>query len=291
MNKEYYYSIDKGIRLYNLLLRAYSKREMTERNYEEMLQLLTSQLKKDGDKVQFERAYSILNKFYERNQEAFNNGTYQKFDELYKESILGDNKRQYDMSSLIDDGLIASQNGRKMYQYKKLNQNPQLFEYVDSLGRKIQIGKTGTLAFYQANQIEDYIENYRVSIEQDGEINIYDIFSNINIYKMSTDKKYQMAVLDELLSRNNITLSNSYGYIGEIEQNNEHNENAEVREKKSKYGYTYILDDDYQLSYDAITSSAVAIYAREKYKQNNQEKNNKVINLESYHAKSDDEAR
>lgn len=265
------YNIDKEIRLYNLLLRTYSKHQMTERNYEELLQILKNQLRKDADKLQFERLYAILNKFYEKNQEAFNNGTYQKFDKLYKESILGDNKRKYDMSSLIDEDLVLSQNGKRLYRYNKLDKYPEPMQYVDSLGRKIQIQRLGILNFVEPNGVEDYVENYNVLIKQDGQVCSYDVFSNINIYDMSTNKEYQMAVLDELLSKNNITLSNSNGYIGKIEQNNSPDKDKAEKEKKTKYDYTYTINDDYQLAYDATAASAVAIYARENDKRKTDE--------------------
>lgn len=74
-----------------------------------------------------------------------------------------------------------------------------------------------------------------------------------------TRKEYKQAIVDELLSRENIKLSNSKGYIGEIVRNDSENGVKPGEERKEPGIYQYGVSEKFCLQYsreDAIAVSA-----------------------------------
>ena len=99
---------------------------------------------------------------------------------------------------------------------------------------------------------------YKVQKEQEnGEFSEDYVYSNILIANMD-EPEYREAVLDELLSDNNIGLSNSGGYVGEIALEPREGKDDKLYTEKQKDGrYTYRVSENYVLAYEeeAVTAA------------------------------------
>lgn len=81
--------------------------------------------------------------------------------------------------------------------------------------------------------------------------------------------EYRAAVLEELLSRNNIELSNVGGYIGEIEKAPiDEKEFGKGKEKVMAGNYCYRITPDYMLIYRSAELDAVVRHHRKEIEIN-----------------------
>lgn len=176
-------------------------------------------------------------------------------------TILENSKRAYDMSGMFNQGLIQSISDTKglgklnnvMYLTKQETEH----DVFDSRGMKITIQKVGTLHYKTTFGITKDISQYRITREINGKQYQVKVFTNIAIFKLDNEK-YKAAVLNELLSEENIQLSNADGYIGTIEDSDISLEKGE--EEKEMFRYAYKIDDTYSIVYDAEDLSAVGLY-------------------------------
>ena len=95
--------------------------------------------------------------------------------------------------------------------------------------------------------------------------------------------EYKYAVLSELLSYNNIELSNSEGYIGEIRNVPNDSEKFEVEsERENSRNYEYRVNDKYMLVYDSTDLDAVMRYrSREMQQGRNSKDEQRAISSDS----------
>lgn len=193
-----------------------------------------------------------------------------------EEEVLGILKRKYDMSDKYSDGLITDRKypdgtTRKMVGLKPLKDDDErTIPYVDDEW-KIIIQQIGTLLYSDGvTGIED-VDQYKITIPiRNGKQKEYDVFAKINFDLLAYDENYRQAVFGELLSRNNIELSNAGGYIGEIVPSTRM-EPGEEREDESGF-YTYQISRTHALSVDSMAVTAAKIWeARQKGKQQEQQ--------------------
>lgn len=185
-------------------------------------------------------------------------------------AIGGNNKRTYDMSEMFNQGLIQSISDTKglgkLNNVMYISKQETEYEVFDKTGSRITIQKVGTLHYKTTFGITKDISQYRITKKTNNGQYQVKVFSSIVILKLDNEK-YKAAVLNELLSEENIQLSNAAGYIGTIEDSDVSLEKGE--EEKEVFRYAYKIDDTYSIVYDAEDLSAVGIYkqkAREDMK-------------------------
>lgn len=204
-----------------------------------------------------------------------------EFMQLYRSSILGDEQRKYDMSDLFRrDYVVDADNEQSGEMGKRILYMPKTgaeHRYVDDDGKRISIEEIGRLYMGEWNGIRRDIPRYRVQREFDNNQYLTDyVYSNIRISDMD-DEDYRRAVLQELLGDNNITLSNTGGYVGEIADMPEEMKNEAVGTQLELDGeYFYKVNDKYALRYDGVDLSAVMLHKQYKDLQ----KNDKVVSIE-----------
>lgn len=235
--------------------------------YKEAMNFLQIDIKKSPDKTELhDKIKSVLIAIYNlmKKQEVateITDGTITKsqFIKKYQEEILGDHKRKYQMNDLYDSQLISpiiEGSNIKDETYIKI-QKPVTHEYKDSEGRKINITPVGKLQYKETMGYSSSLTNYIIDKETEtGNINRYSVLSSINFPKMS-EESYKDAVLNELLGKYNLELSNCSGYIGRIEQAPK---DLPDGEKANRYHYVYKVNDETMLVYDATEVSAVLDY-------------------------------
>lgn len=191
----------------------------------------------------------------------------QDFFRLYSEKIFGDNKREYNMRDLYSNNFIAKDkfnNLKSKVVFKKIK-NDLICEneFKNSNGKSTRIFPLGDLIYEEFNGIVSNITKYRIQREiNPGYFKEDIVYSSIIIPLMEIDEEYKKAVLEELLSENNIRLSNCNGYIGEIDKIPEKEQSNNVNgEKKTFNGYTYKVNAKYELFYDSAAVSAVVSYS------------------------------
>lgn len=186
---------------------------------------------------------------------------------IITEKVLGDRKRKYNMSDKFSEDRISTKINKKSgLPEKAVNFNPLNKEISISLsnelGHEFSISKTGTLSYHDGI-IEESIDKYNITKKiSDTHIENYEVFSHIDFLKLEKDKKYKQAVLNELLNINNIELSNTCGYIGEIEDTRHQPKKLEVGEQYFNPNgfYTYQISPYFALTYDYMPLTAVMLY-------------------------------
>lgn len=194
--------------------------------------------------------------------------TWKQFMSLYGEKILGDSKRQYDMSGRFNNEL--NETGASVYAEVK---DGKLYKYVDQKNNEIDIQEVGILTYKEWNGIIAQINKYRVlqKISKDEKIE-REVFTNINMLQMD-DPKYRSAVLSELLSYNNIEFSNAGGYIGEIRNVPDGSNDFEIEsERENSRNYEFRVNEKYMLTYDSADLDAVMRYRSRKMQRDRSSK-------------------
>ena len=176
----------------------------------------------------------------------------------YREEIFGEPKRKYDMKDLYRDSLISTYSNDSRKEFIRPHSKPIELEYKDRLGRTVKLSNVAELQYSEWNGTKTNLSMYKVQREQEnGELSEDYIYSNILIANMD-EPEYRNAVLDELLSDNNISLSNSGGYVGEIMLAPRKGKEDMLYTEKQKDGrYTYRVSENYVLTYEeeAVTAA------------------------------------
>lgn len=188
--------------------------------------------------------------------------------------ILGDKKRKYGMSHKYLDGSVATKEGQYGIVKKDIESSKidgKTYEFADGAEGTIRIQQIGQIAYTSAFGVQNNkVIQYRIILPLANDTGKeYQVFSNIDLEKMGKDTEYCSAVLDELLSQNNIELSNSGGYIGTICDTRNDSKPLQVGEEREdgKYGdYEYQVSENYKIVYDSQDLSAVMDYETEKNK-------------------------
>lgn len=188
----------------------------------------------------------------------------------FLEKLLGDEKRKYNMSRLFSKDLIdpSSMSYNSIAPQKRAS-----IELPDGHGGTISITHTGTLS-YVPLIVRESIDEY--SIEKtlsDSSVQQYTVYSHIDLNRLKEDSftEYRQIVVDELLSQNNIELSNAGGYVGKVIDTPEPLKGLEPdKEKKEKFSngfYRYQYNKHMALEFDSQELSAVKIFSRIKAQQ------------------------
>lgn len=190
--------------------------------------------------------------------------------------ILGDKKRKYDMSDKYLKGSVATKRGqygaeKKDIEFSKIDGN--VYEFNNGAEGVINIQEIGQLVYTNAFGVRDNrVKQYKITFYgKDNRSKEYNVFSEIDLEKMEKDSEYREAVLGELLSRNNIELSNSGSYIGSISNTNNDVNPLKIGEEREigKYAdYEYQISENYKIVYDSQDLSAVIDYKKERDKEN-----------------------
>lgn len=168
-------------------------------------------------------------------------------------------KRKYDMSDLYRSGLIAPSLSDTDERQVILNgRKGETYAYYDKLSRPIYITDVGKVVYREWNGIAAEIYVYLIQKQkEDGNLSQDLVCSNISI-PMMEDPEYREAVLEELLSDDNIKKSNAGAYIGQIDRRKKANSMDKLHaERQNANEYSYRINDKYVLVYDATELSAV----------------------------------
>lgn len=187
------------------------------------------------------------------------------------EIIFGDLKRTYDMSKLNSNSMIQTIKNpdgstRKAIQYRTFSGSPK--EITDFLGNTISIRPIGLLTYSCHPFIGGDMYAYRISKHKNGEItmNPQTLFSDINI-SLLNNPDYRKAVANTLLADNNIKLSHSYGFIGNLDIY-AGSKLSDGEEKFFSGFYEYkIPGSKYTLVYEDVKIEAAKAYRDEQEKK------------------------
>lgn len=220
-----------------------------------------------------EKVYTMFNDSKFRQIIIDNNITYQQFTMEYGETLIGDNKRKYNMSDKFEPSMIASED--KMRENKKVKyiaKEGLENRYVDLEGKEVIIQKIGTLYFECWNSVRSFIDKYKISRQvSSGLYQEDEVFSNIKIANMQ-NPQYREVVLGELLSENNINLSKVGGYIGEIAEISTSDSEFKVgTETTIGTDYFYRINPKYALTYKSEDLAAVMFQKQTEKKQQSKE--------------------
>ena len=186
---------------------------------------------------------------------------------IISEKVLGDRKRTYNMSDKFSEDRISTKINKKSGLPEKAVDFIPLSKKLsitlsDEFGHEISISKTGALSYHDGI-IEESIDKYKITKKfSNTHIENYEVFSHIDFLKLEKDSNYKQVVLNDLLNINNIELSNTCGYIGEIEDTRHQPKKLEVGEQYFNPNgfYTYQISRNFALTYDYIPLTAVMLY-------------------------------
>lgn len=182
--------------------------------------------------------------------------------DTFSEKILGDAKRKYDMSDKYSKGMIES----KSFRFIPSNVYDELYLRDNDSNTKIMICRLGKLTYGTVSVGNESIDKYAISIlEEDTVTQKYEVFSYINFDELLKNGSYRQAVLSELLSINNIELSNACGYIGEIDApNTSYKQQIGIGEEiDTGYGtYRYRVSEKHHLVFGSEPATAVMMWVK-----------------------------
>ena len=254
-----------------------------------LMKLLEAQRKKEPGRTElYKEMESVMSSFFEllKKPEVVEDIKLKKITKndficKYTEQLTGKKKRKYRMKDLYNattKDLVKKASTRMIESDTKVSSTDIEHVYYDSQKRIIKIISLGELIFQEWNNINNSIHVYKI-IKKVGDSKFVEkiIYSDIVIANME-NPKYRNAVIEELLSDNNLMLSECEGYIGDIiKLKSLDNKDIVGSERQNSNGYIYRIDDEYVLMYDATRVAAAMDY----YLESNKRKN-KVIRLDDY---------
>lgn len=170
------------------------------------------------------------------------------------EKVLGDQKRKYDMSSRYVEHQITPNSTRY------IPVNGANVSVNDMFGQNVDIQKIGVLRYKSWGIDSESVDKYRIrKTISDSSVQEFEVFSFIDLNLLEENDEYRNVVLSELLSQNNVELSNTKGYVGEIVSTKNHSIKLKVGEQRQndEKFYRYQASENYALVYDPIDLSAV----------------------------------
>lgn len=204
----------------------------------------------------------------------------------FSEELFGISKRIYDMSQLPAKDMLSTintpQGQLKIVDYisfedfqekrkkdnakngkpeqENLPEKPAEKTLHDKYGNPIHIQFMGWLA-YKTRSSNEYIFKHRITKTIDGSEEIYEKFSNIDIFALNHNKELCDIVVSELLSDENLNRSNADDYIGEIYKQ----KSLEPGNQKFDSGfYTYQINPSYALVYNGERIEAIRAYKQQE---------------------------
>lgn len=266
MKRETFYTDNNHINIYNEAVKLIQNkaRENPENaeNYAKLLEIA-------------DRFYDLVTDTTIREEIIEKDIKIPEFMHLYKERILGDKKRKYDMSDMFRQDYISATvdriTGQKNRNVVYIPQRSPQHTYQNKAGQTVIIEEIGSLHMEEWNGVASSISKYRIQ-RQIGEEQyaVDEIYSNIRIIDMD-NPQYREAVFNELLGENNVTLSNTSGYVGEIVEVPVELSKERIGTEKTVGGDTYFykINDKYALKYEGKDISAVMIYEKGREMSNN----------------------
>lgn len=257
--------------------------------YNEVIKFIKNKIETNSDRIEeYNKMLEVADRFYElvtnkeiREEIIKKDIRTTEFMRLYRERILGDYKRKYDMSDMINEDCIATRLDGVTAKKKKLVEfvegNFSEHAYLNPKGHTIIIKELGKLYIEEWNGVISDISKYRIETQiGEDEYLVDEVYSNIRIIDMD-NLEYRETVFNELLGDNNIMLSNTGGYIGEIINLPIELKNERVGTEKTVGGDTYFykINENYALKYDGKDISAVMIFEQGKQIQSGSNLNSK----------------
>lgn len=197
----------------------------------------------------------------------------------FLEDIMNIPKRKYDMRDLYNPELISSYREDPSLKKVKVllrNDGPQ-HVYIDDNGRRVILTDVGSVAYEEWGGIRADLSMYQLQKERPNGTFTQNIVCTKVIIPDMEEQGYRDAVLKELFSDENISKANASSYIGQISRRKKSNSTDLPRtERQTASEYTYRIDDNYVLEYDATELTAV-VEAVRQYSRGDRRKGDSVI--------------
>ena len=265
-----------------IILSDASKLDKLRKQFKEMISMEES--KYQGEKEKYDNLRNIVDSFFnyitdDRVVAQIKSGKLSKknLETNFLADIMSVPKRKFDMKDLYRSDLIASvgKNSNTKNVKMSFKSNGQEHIYTDTNGKHYKLTDIGSILYEEWGGIKSDLSIYQLEKEKsNGEVSKDLICTRIIISEMG-NPKYRKAVLEELFSEENIHKSNAGIYIGQIQKRKDlpHTETQTTNE------YTYRIDDEYVLEYDATELSAVVEAIKQVI---NQDKENKFDDGKSH---------
>lgn len=230
-----------------------------------------------GEDERYDQLDEIVDGFFEyikdpkiAKQIANKEITKAELEEMILSDVANIPKRKYDMSDLYRQDLIAVSQANPSKRKVSVARNiGQTYEYKDKEGKKVLITDVGQIGYEEWGGIHARLSIYKIQKQlDDGGFSSDLVCSSIAISEMHIPK-YRDAVLDELLSEENMHGGKVGPYIGRISREKKQDPyDLPHTERQDANGYSYRIDDEYILEYDATELTAVIEAIRNNYNRN-----------------------
>lgn len=187
------------------------------------------------------------------------------------ESIFSDCERHYNMSKLASKKMISdiqNPDGSTKKDVNYFDDYEPAKSITDFSGNTISIQPIGRIEYSCNPSLDDYIYAYKISKHLDNEIIMepQTLFSIIHMGRLD-DPDYKNAVANTLLSDNNIELSHTCGFVGELAIiKNSSLSDGEEKFDSGFYNYK-IPGSKYTLIYEDAKIEAAKAYSEEQEKK------------------------
>ena len=270
-----------------IILSDASKLDKLRKQFKEMISMEES--KYQGEKEKYDNLRNIVDSFFnyitdDRVVAQVKSGKLSKknLETNFLADIMSVPKRKFDMKDLYRSDLIASvgKNSNTKNVKMSFKSNGQEHIYTDTNGKHYKLTDIGSILYEEWGGIKSDLSIYQLEKEKsNGEVSKDLICTRIIISEMG-NPKYRKAVLEELFSEENIHKSNAGIYIGQIQKRKQSSDkDLPHTETQTTNEYTYRIDDEYVLEYDATELSAVVEAIKQVI---NQDKENKFDDGKSH---------
>ena len=270
-----------------IILSDASKLDKLRKQFKEMISMEES--KYQGEKEKYDNLRNIVDSFFnyitdDRVVAQVKSGKLSKknLETNFLADIMSVPKRKFDMKDLYRSDLIAYEEKNSNTKNVKMSfkSNGQEHIYTDTNGKHYKLTDIGSILYEEWGGIKSDLSIYQLEKEKsNGEVSKDLICTRIIISEMG-NPKYRKAVLEELFSEENIHKSNAGIYIGQIQKRKQSSDkDLPHTETQTTNEYTYRIDDEYVLEYDATELSAVVEAIKQVI---NQDKENKFDDGKSH---------
>ena len=270
-----------------IILSDASKLDKLRKQFKEMISMEES--KYQGEIEKYDNLRNIVDSFFnyitdDRVVAQVKSGKLSKknLETNFLADIMSVPKRKFDMKDLYRSDLIASvgKNSNTKNVKMSFKSNGQEHIYTDTNGKHYKLTDIGSILYEEWGGIKSDLSIYQLEKEKsNGEVSKDLICTRIIISEMG-NPKYRKAVLEELFSEENIHKSNAGIYIGQIQKRKQSSDkDLPHTETQTTNEYTYRIDDEYVLEYDATELSAVVEAIKQVI---NQDKENKFDDGKSH---------
>lgn len=152
-------------------------------------------------------------------------------------------KDMYSHETEFDMKLISDNKEQKCKNVIRKDIESEEYQYLDMQNRNLRIKQTGRIAYQNSEGIFSTIDEYLVTRTIDGVEKSDTIYTNLSIIELSKERNvkkafnsdYYYCVINKLLAEETIEGSRfNYGYIGEVEKDNNGIYELTLKKKKLK---------------------------------------------------------